>query len=291
MFKPQFLFVILSLMAFRPLSSQQVIRLYEGKAPGSEDWIWDEATDLDNAWNTEVVYNVSSPTLTAFLPEGVDKPTSAVIIAPGGGFQALSINSEGNDLAKWLNTQGVAAFVLKYRLVRSYTDDPVAELSRNSADRSQRDQAIAPIVRLAAADALVAVNYVRTHAEALQVHPDKIGLIGFSAGGTIAMSAVYNADDDNRPNLVAPIYAYEPAIWGDKVPEAKTPIFIVVASNDQLGLMPMSINLYQKWYAAGQPAELHIYEQGGHGFGMRIQNLPSDQWYLRFGEWLTLQGW
>lgn len=283
--------ILLLLLVIQPLTGQEVIRLYEGKAPGSEDWTWEEATDPDNAWNTEVVYNVSNPTLTAFLPEGVERPTSAVIIAPGGGFQALSINSEGNDLAKWLNTQGIAAFVLKYRLVRSYTDDPVAELSKNAADRSQRDKAIASLVKLAAADGLEAVKYVREHAEELNVIPDKIGLIGFSAGGTIVMSSVYNSEEHNRPNFVAPIYAYEPAIWGEKVPEAKTPIFIVVATNDQLGLMPMSINIYQKWHAAGQPAELHIYEQGGHGFGMRTQNLPSDKWYLRFGEWLALQGW
>ena len=114
--------------------------------------------------------------------------------------------------------------------------------------------------------------------------------MGFSAGGTLTMSVVYTATEESRPNFVAPIYAYENAILGSEVPKAKTPIFIAVAGDDQLGFMPHSINIYKKWFDAKQPAELHIYEKGGHGFGMRKQGLPTDTWYERFGEWLKLQG-
>jgi lysophospholipase L1-like esterase len=105
------------------------------------------------------------------------------------------------------------------------------------------------------------------------------------------MSVVYNGTDENRPNFVAPIYAYEPAIIGTTLPTTKTPIFVAVAGDDQLGMMPMSINIYKKWFDAKHPAELHIYEKGGHGFGMRKQNLPTDTWHERFGEWLKLQGY
>jgi lysophospholipase L1-like esterase len=115
--------------------------------------------------------------------------------------------------------------------------------------------------------------------------------MGFSAGGTLTMSVVYNATDSNRPNFVAPIYAYAGAIIGSEIPKTKTPMFVAVAGDDQLGLMPHSIDLYKKWFEAKQPTELHVYEKGGHGFGMRKQNIPTDTWHERFGEWLKLQGY
>ncbi|MCU0470167.1 MAG: GDSL-type esterase/lipase family protein, partial [Arcicella sp.] len=158
-------------------------------------------------------------------------------------------------------------------------------------DFKKLDEENAPIVPLAMADGLAAVQYVRDHAKEMDISPDKIGFMGFSAGGTLTMSVVYNAKDESRPNFVAPIYAYEPAVIGATIPAVKTPIFVAVAGDDQLGMMPMSIDIYKKWFDAKQPAELHIYEKGGHGFGMRKQNLPTDTWYERFGEWLKLQGY
>ncbi|MEZ4776544.1 MAG: GDSL-type esterase/lipase family protein [Bacteroidia bacterium] len=273
------------------ISAQKVIRLYEGKAPGSERWTWTEQTSTVNPWNTEVVYNVADPTITAYLPPYYLATGTAVIIAPGGAFHTLSINSEGVDVAKWLNTLGIAAFVLKYRLARSYTDDPVKELSAKMGDFNKLDEENAPIIPLAMADGLAAIQYVRDHASEMDIDPNKIGIMGFSAGGTLAMSVVYNATDENRPNFIAPVYAYEPAIIGSKIPAVKTPAFIAVASDDQLGMTPFSLNIYKKWLDAGQPAELHVYEKGGHGFGMRVQNLPADTWYERFGEWIRSQGY
>lgn len=270
--------------------SQQIIKLSEGKPKGSEDWTWSEQSSSNNLFKTEVVYNVSEPTLTAFLPPRHLATGTAMIVAPGGAFHTLSINSEGVDVAKWLNSKGIAAFVLKYRVAHSLTDDPVKELMGKMGDFKKLDEENAPIIPLATADGLAAVQYVREHAKDLDIDPQKIGFMGFSAGGTLTMSVVYTATDANRPNFVAPIYAYEPAILGSTVPAAKTPIFVAVAGDDQLGMMPMSINIYKKWYDAKQPAELHIYEKGGHGFGMRKQNLPTDTWYERLGEWLKLQG-
>jgi lysophospholipase L1-like esterase/dienelactone hydrolase len=271
--------------------AQNVIQLYEGKPKGSENWTWTEQTNSKNMFNTEVVYNVVQPTITAYLPPKELATGTAIVIAPGGAFHTLSINSEGIDVAKWLNTKGIAAFVLKYRVAHCVTDDPVKETMGKMGDFKKLDEENAPIVPLAMADGLTAVQYVRDHAKELDIDPNKIGFMGFSAGGTLTMSVVYNATDENRPNFVAPIYAYEPAVIGSTPPSVKTPIFVAVAGDDQLGMMPMSINIYKKWFDAKHPAELHIYEKGGHGFGMRKQNLPTDTWYERFGEWLKLQGY
>ncbi len=271
--------------------AQKVIQLYEGKPKGSENWTWNEQTSTNNIFNTEVVYNVSQPTITAYLPDPLLATGTAIIVAPGGAFHTLSINSEGIEVAKYLNSKGVAAFVLKYRVVHSLTEDPVKETMAKMADFKKLDEENAPVVPLAMADGLTAMKYVRDHAKEMDIDPTKIGFMGFSAGGTLTMSVVYNATDENRPNFVAPIYAYEPAVVGSAIPSAKTPIFVAVAGDDQLGLMPNSISIYKKWFDAKQPTELHIYEKGGHGFGMRKQNIPTDTWYERFGEWLKLQGY
>lgn len=284
-------FVVLMILIAKNTFAQQVIQLYEGKPIGSKNWTWNEQISSKNMFNTEVVYNVTQPTITAFLPPKDIATGTAVIIAPGGAFHTLSINSEGIDVAKWLNSKGVAAFVLKYRVVHSLTDDPVKELLPKMADFKKLDEENAPVVPLAMADGLTAMKYVRSHAKEMDIDPNKIGFMGFSAGGTLTMSVVYNAIDENRPNFVAPIYPYAGAIIGSTIPTAKTPIFIAVAGDDQLGLMPHSIDIYKKWFEAKQPAELHIYEKGGHGFGMRKQNIPTDTWYERFGEWLNLHGY
>jgi acetyl esterase/lipase len=270
-------------------NAQKVISLCEGKAKGSENWTWEEAVSEKNIFNTKVIYNVSSPTITAYLPE---KPNgTSVIVAPGGAFHTLSIDNEGIDVAKWLNAKGVTAFVLKYRVVRSLTDDPVKELMPKMANFKALDEENATVVPLATQDGLTAVKYVREHAKDLNLDPKKIGFMGFSAGGTLTMSVVYSADDSNRPNFVAPIYPYENAIIGTNMPKEKTPIFIAVASDDQLGFMPHSINIYRKWFDAKQPAELHIYEKGGHGFGMRKTGISTDGWIDNFGNWLKMQGY
>ncbi|PHN02480.1 GDSL-type esterase/lipase family protein [Flavilitoribacter nigricans] len=279
------------LLCLPAIFSQEVIPLYDGIPPGSENWDWSEQISTKNAFNTEVVYNVVQPTLTAYLPPYYLATGTAVIVAPGGAFHTLSINSEGKDVAKWLNSKGIAAFVLKYRVARSYTDDPVRELMGKMGDFAKLDAENAPIIPLAMADGLAAVQYVRDHAEALEVDPAKIGFMGFSAGGTLAMSVMYNATDSNRPNFIAPFYAYEPAIISDQLPPEKTPIFVAAASDDQLGMVPYSLNIYEKWFDAGHPAELHLFEKGGHGFGMRRQNLPTDKWPDRFWDWLKLHGY
>src|SRR6188508_205905 len=127
--KSKFALALCLLLTFTNIVAQQkVIPLYDGPAPGSESWTWTEAENDNNLWKTRVVYNVSKPTLTVFQPEAGKANGTAVIIAPGGAFHALSIDSEGYDVAKWLAQKGVTCFVLKYRLVHSLTTDPVAEV-------------------------------------------------------------------------------------------------------------------------------------------------------------------
>ena len=202
---------------------------------------------------------------------------------------ALSIDSEGNEVAEWLSKRGVTAFVLKYRLV--HTTYPTKEVMAAIASPKKLDSLIGPIAPLAMQDGLTAVAHVRKNAAAYQVDAERIGFMGFSAGGGVTMSVAYNASEGNRPNFIAPIYAWDKDILGSTVPNEKMPAFVVVAADDGLGLAPVSIDIYNKWRAAQQPAKLHIYQSGGHGFGMKKQGKASDTWIERFGEWLRENKW
>jgi acetyl esterase/lipase len=279
--------VLLSLTCLPIVAQEKVIRLYDGPAPGSEDWKQTEQENRTNFWQTRVVFNVANPTLTVFQPEAGTVNGTALVVCPGGGFFALSIDSEGFDVARWLSKKGVTCFVLKYRLVECKTDDPTREIMR----RGPLDEVVAPIVKLALADGNAAIGYVRKHASEFGVNPDRVGIIGFSAGGTLAVSAAMNYTAETRPDFVAPIYpAYNWAIKGSGVPAEAPPAFILAASDDPLGLAPQSVAIYHDWIAAGKSAELHLYSKGGHGFGMRQQHLPTDHWIERFADWLDVQG-
>lgn len=267
-------------------TAHKIVRLYEGAAPGSEHWTHYEQENFSNPWQTPVVFNVTDPTLTVVAPDAATANGTAIVICPGGGFHALLINSEGLAVARWLAAKGVTCFVLKYRLVECKTDNPAQEMM----DKGPIDQAVAPIIPLAMADGLAAIGYVRQHATNYGIHPQRIGIIGFSAGGTVTASVAYNYTAATRPDFVAPIYLQYDWTIKDAVPADAPPIFILAATNDQIGLAPHSIRLYNDWVAAGKSAELHLYATGGHGFGMRTQNLPSDRWIELFGGWLAMQG-
>jgi acetyl esterase/lipase len=271
------------------LAQQPVIPLYEGAAPGSESWNWTEKENDNNLFNTKVVYNVTRPTLTVFKPAADIANGSAIIICPGGGFHTLSINSEGFDVARWLVKKGVTCFVLKYRLVQSLTDNPVQELM-NKMGKPDFEEQTKAIIPMAIQDGREAIAYVRKNARSLGIDENRIGITGFSAGGTIAASAAFNYTPANKPSFVAPIYPFMPPAMTGNVDKQTPPLFVAAASDDQLGLAPHSAELYKKWLDAQVPAELHMYVKGGHGFGMKVQQLPSDSWIDRFGEWLALTG-
>jgi len=288
MYKSTIVILLWVLVTNAVRAQEKPIPLYNGPAPGSETWNWDER--VIKAGDMTVVLDVTRPTMLPFLPA---KPNgTAIIIAPGGAFHALAIDHEGIKVAQWLNEKGITAFVLKYRLSH---DDPAHPENNfvtllQTKNFKKLDSINAVVVPLAMRDGLTAVKYVRDHANSYKIDPNRIGFMGFSAGGTVTMSVIYNATEENRPNFVAPIYAYATAIIGSEVPKSRTPIFIAAASDDDLGLAPHSIQIYQKWLDAKQPVELHMFEKGKHGFGMRKQNIPTDKWIERFGDWLEMEG-
>ncbi|MEO7769055.1 MAG: alpha/beta hydrolase [Ferruginibacter sp.] len=273
------------------IRAQKVVPLYAGTAPGAETWNWQEKESDSNMFHTRIVYNVVQPTLTVYLPPDSIAKGTAVIIAPGGAFHLLSIDNEGIEAAHWLNKKGIAAFVLKYRLVHSVTKDPVAEMAQKLTDYKKLDEENDSVVTMAIADGLKAVGYVRSHAAQYHINPKQIGMMGFSAGGTVTMGTVFNATIADRPDFAAPVYPYMNALTNQVIPADAPPLFICAASDDQLGLASHSSNLYAQWIKAGKKAELHMFAKGGHGFGMRKNNIPTDKWIDMFYEWLTLLGY
>jgi acetyl esterase/lipase len=271
--------------AFLTDARPQVIPLWPGGAPGSEDWTEQEQESLIPP-RLKVVRNVTQPTLTAFLPDPAVATGTAVIVCPGGAFHFLSIDIEGTDVARWLNARGVSAFVLRYRLVCTGDDFP-QEVWETLNDRQAMAAVIVSLRPLIRADGQQAVRLVRQYATEWGIAPDRIGMIGFSAGSTVTVSVALEHDADSRLDFAG-------AIYGGRrqdipIPADAPPLFILCADDDAMA-SPESVRLYSDWKAAGHPAELHIYSKGGHGFGMRKQGLPSDSWIDRFGDWLQVQG-
>jgi len=142
------------------------------------------------------------------------------------------------------------------------------------------------IIPMVIADGRKAIEYVRTNAKTYGIDPNKIGIAGFSAGGTVAMGATLGYNETNKPNFSAPIYPYVAYFKNMVVPADAPPLFIAVATDDFFGFAPDCTNLYNTWIKAKKSAELHIYSKGGHGFGMQVHNIAADGWIERFGDWL-----
>jgi len=279
----------LLLATFTTTAQQKVIQLYNGAAPGSENWTYNEK-EYQPGTNNALAYNVSHPTLTVYPADASKANGTAIIVCPGGGFYILVMGHEGTDVAHWLNDKGVTVFMLKYRLGQSLTDNPGQELTENMK-KSDFGEKIMPIIPLCVADGRAAIQYVRTHAAEYGIDPQKIGIMGFSAGGTVTASTAFNYTPENRPDFIAPIYAFMPPSMQGTVPADAPPLFVCAATDDGLGLTSHSVALYSKWLAAKKQCEMHIYEKGGHGFGMKKQNIPTDTWIDRFGDWLGLMGY
>ena len=275
-------------------AAQDVIPLYPGTAPGSTQENYPEKEYFSKVGNTEVVANVTKPSLIVFKPSPELRNGTAVVICPGGGFMALLITDHGTEVAKYMTARGVTAFVLKYRIVHT-GEDALQEFSALYADMQKYRETVEKIVPLAVADGLAAVTYVRQHASEWGVSPDGVGIIGFSAGGRIAAGVAFHYLPEGRPAFVAPIYGWGPGGKLSKdqapVPGDAPPMFIAAATDDSFGLAPEGVALYENWTGAQKSAELHMYAKGGHGFGVRKQNLPTDHWIDRFTDWLESQGW
>lgn len=240
-----------------------------------------------------IVWNVSQPSLTLFQPSPAKANGTAVIVAPGGGFWFLSWGNEGTRVAERLAKEGFTAFVLRYRL-DTMPDNPTAFkvastarltalLARSIANGGVHNQ-VFPMEKLAAADAAAAVRLVRRRAAEWRVDPKRIGFLGFSAGGITAAN-VATLDPGGRPDFVGIIYG----ALHNPVPSDAPPAFIATSADD--GLMEgAAIPMFQAWRAAGRPAELHLFEKGGHGWGMTVRGSTNDHWIDEFIWWVQSQG-
>ena len=294
--------LILCLFCSYQAYAQTVIHLYK-IVPNS---IKADVQELnDTTIKRGKVSKVTEPTLTAYLPEKAKTNGTAVIICPGGGYGSLVINDEGGNVAREFAAKGVAAFVLKYRL---------------PSDVIMHNREIGPLQ-----DAQRAIQMVRERAAEWNVDPKKVGIIGFSAGGHLASTAsthYQKAVIDNpknislRPDFSILIYAVisfqdsilhkgsKKALIGENATAEKTreysnefqvtadtpPAFLVHASNDKVVPVANSINYYTALHKYGINAELHIYQAGGHGFGMNNAT-TNDKWMERCFNWMTNNHW
>jgi acetyl esterase/lipase len=262
------------------------ITIWPGGAPGTEGWT-QEPQEFVGADGSKLLRNVSQPVIYPYLPDPATATGTAVVVCPGGGHTVLAYEHEGTGVAEWLVERGVAAFVLHYRVRPSPTDDAEHErkLRADMAGPNFREM-IRDVERFAIEDGKQAIRIVRGRAREWGVDPDRIGIMGFSAGGHLAMGVAFDHDAESRPAFVAPIY---PAWPKGAVPEGAPPVFLACAADDQMAVQS-SLPIFSQWREAGHSVELHIFSKGGHGFGMRKQGLPSDHWIELFGNWLLGQG-
>lgn len=263
------------------------IPLWAGAAPGSEHWTHEmRAARTYPSIDVRVERNIVRPELIVYLPEPAVANGTAVVVCPGGAFHFLAIDHEGHDVARWLNQRGIAAFILRYRVIPTAADDDafVAQLQDNMANRERMWQMFGEYAPLSIADGHQAIRVARRHAAEWGVTPEKIGIMGFSAGGVVTTGVAAGYDAASRPAFAAPIY---PAPWdvGD-IPADAPPLFLAMAADDAMAV-DASLPLFRAWLDAGHSAELHIYATGGHGFGMNHHGVPSDSWIERFGDWLA----
>lgn len=244
-------------------------------------------------WETfagqQIVRNVTEPTLTPVLPDPAKATGAAVIVAPGGGFLFLSMENEGFPVAQWLADRGVAAFVLKYR-TRTTPRDPQGFLAAMSSLMRGAAQGSEPAIETppeAVADAQAAVRLVRARAQAWGIDPARVGLLGFSAGAMTTLGVALSEDKAARPDFIAPIYG---PMGPRQVPADAPPMFLAVALDDPLMTQGKSIGLIDSWRTAKRPVEAHLYERGGHGFGMSGKRPASKLWIDEFYAWMTDRG-
>lgn len=257
------------------------IPLWEKGAPGSESRMKEREKEDKGPGKCNVT-NIHHPSITPYLPNPEKTTGVAVIIAPGGGHRMLCLGHEGNSLGEWFAEQGIAAFVLKYRLARE-------EGSPYTIDEH------------AMADTRRAIRTVRSKSNEWKINPDKIGILGFSAGGELAALAAMQSDNgdsknaDNvekfssRPDFQVLIYPGSSHRF--TVEKKMPPLFIALGYKDRDDISIGMAELYLKYKKAGVPAELHIYSEAAHGFGYRAEtDTGAGHWPLRLKEWLRDSG-
>ena len=249
--------------------------LYSGVAPGSEKWDYSEF--VIQGKSGPQLKNVVRPSLLYFP---APKPTgTAMIVAPGGGTKTLMMSYEGVDIAKKLNETGVDAFVLKYRLIHTGPGADTAEPAKTGPQAGQN------VRELAGQDGLKAMELIRTRAAEFHVRPDRIGMIGFSAGGG-PIRAAMEGEPAKRPNFAVLIYAAGRANQTVTVPEGAPPLFLAVSADDSE--YEASVKTFMAWRAAKIPVELHIFQMGAHGFVNKGGG--ADHFMDRVAEWMRING-
>jgi acetyl esterase/lipase len=258
--------------------------------PAKESWF--------RQWGEPMVRNVTTATLTPYLPDPAKANGTAVIVAPGGGFRWLSINNEGWKIAKALNERGVAAFVLKYRLIP--TPGPIEDFAKSMSGAPGGAPTATPAAGAVAAapaprpqqnlsnqleDAEAAYALILKNADKWHVDTTRIGMMGFSAGAGLTMHSYFNSKS-MKFLFVAPIYGNMGPV---EVPKDAPPLFVAIAANDFL--FRGQFGLIKSWFDAGRPVEFHLYQHGGHGFGMGYPNHPTYWWFEPFTHWLDVNGW
>lgn len=281
------------------------IRLWESAPPRGIDGMPPEQTFSLPAsaagGGTTMLRNVSDPTLTVFTPAKANG--SAVIICPGGGWSILAWEHEGVDVAEWFAARGYTALLLKYRLSATPPDADAfaarmaamstalaAPIAAAAAPRTAaqliRDERLIYAREIAADDGRRALAIARERAAQWSVQPERIGMIGFSAGAFLVADVALDPQGP-PPAFVAPIYGGETR--GRPIPKDAPPLFTVVAHDDR-SLFHMVEGLYTDWSEADRSAELHVFARGGHGFGMTRQGAPSDVWIDLLAAWLADKG-
>ena len=255
-----------------------VIPLWKNGAPGFEN-LKNEKEQAKDWW----VRNINNPSITIFLPPKEIATGAAVVICPGGGFTNLVFNAEGKDAAKYLNSIGVAAFVLKYRLFRM----------ENSPYKQEH-----PLQ-----DIFRAMRLVKSRAKEFNIDTARLGAMGFSAGGEVAGWVSYKFFQNNsgnadaidalsaRPSFQILIYP-GPLAVPDSVPSNAPPTFLLAANGDNCCSEPI-IKLLQMHRLAKVPVEMHLYEKGAHAFNMgnRSEFVTLKNWPQRLADWIKDNGW
>lgn len=243
-------------------------------------------------WGDPMARNISTATLTPFLPDPAKATGAAVLVAPGGGFMWLSLGNEGWEVAQALADRGIAAFVLKYRLrpTAESLDDFRAFMSRPMGapppPPAAGENAPPPPPRWNLSDqqedAEAAWALIASRAGEWGVDMDRLGMIGFSAGAGLTMHVTLNSTA-MKPAFIGPIYG---GMGPVEVPADAPPMFNVIASDDFL--FRGQFGVVESWFKAGRPVEFHLYQNGGHGFGLGNPDRTSNRWFDAFVHWLDV---
>jgi acetyl esterase/lipase len=275
--------ILIGILIIGTMQAQEEIKLYKN-APSENSGITEKEMNYDNSWVT----NVTEARMYAYIVPKEKASGAAVLICPGGGYGGLAVAHEGAQVAEWLNTLGVSAFVLYYRMPNHHSEIPLT-------------------------DAQTALQMIRDGAKDWNIDKQKIGIAGFSAGGHLASTAGTHFDTNNRPDFMILIYPVI-SMTGDgtcqnllgetpskeqlnrfsnqlQVTDKTPPTFILAALDDDVVSVEHSFMFYKALQDNKIPSEINTYEKGGHGFGMRKQGLDIDNWTGLLKEWLKTNKW